>query len=755
MEIPSLNNTRNMQPDLSSYSPAISYELHGRGPQPHSCVVCQRRKVKCDRANPCSNCVRHKVECEFRAPAPPRRRKRQSPDAHIHAKLRRYEDILQKYGVKPEDLKSGQDIDRPSNLVPPSARAKGEANTDIQNGSSTSENKPFLSQRKRKSPQSTPYAAVSEEIKHLEGLLEGSDDEDRKPGPGVIQRAYDQLLADGSGLLFGFSVTGNLKNLHPSPINIFRLWQTYINCVYPLSMIFHAPTVQQQILDASADLDNVSESMEALMFAIYYAAVVALSAEDCEAMFGIPQHVVMNKYMLATQQALNAAKLLKNLDIMVLQALVVFLGAARHSIDPRSLWIHCGTAIRLGERIGLHRDGTSLGLPPFETEMRRRLWWQIVVLDTRIAEISGAGTSILAAMFDTHLPSNVNDSNLNPEMGEIPPNHLGTTDMTFCLARYEIGNFLKRSNTTFLSFDGAWPNHTGVPTTIAEKDQAIDELEQRLEEKYLKHCDPQITLHFLTKMFSRTAVYKMRLTAHHPRHYPDKGTSMPMEEKDLLCRLSLNMIENDNLTHRNKSADKFAWFLNTFFQFPAFIYLLSELRHRTRGDLVDRGWQAINEGFQHRIQFIAEKKHSPIFQASAALALKAWQARELSAAAHNEPLPVPPEYILTLRSLFGEPPTKKQKTIVGAEPKYMHTPADSTTQGDAAAHRSEQHQANAAYNNEISAEAGENAPMSGTSTTEWTPMDWTYWDELISNWDPQVPDGSEQIDFGQPFSFGR
>ncbi|KAL9027123.1 MAG: hypothetical protein Q9196_004309 [Gyalolechia fulgens] len=767
-----------MQPDLSSFPPDISRHLSDPGLQPHSCVVCQRRKVKCDRANPCSNCVRHKVECEFRAPAPPRRRKRQSPDPHIHAKLRRYEDILQKYGVKPEDLNGGPDLHGPSHPGPLAARAKGEANVDIKNGPDQPEGKPSSSQRKRKSPQSTPYAAVSEEIKHLEGLLEGSDDEERKPGPGVIQRAYDQLLADGSGLLFGFSVTVNLKTLHPSAINIFRLWQTYLNCVYPLSMIFHAPTVQQQILDASADLDNVSESMEALMFAIYYAAVVALPAEDCETMFGIPQPVVMNKYMLATQQALNAAKLLKNLDMMVLQALVVFLGAARHSIDPRSLWVHCGTAIRLGERIGLQRDGSSLGLPPFETEMRRRLWWQIVVLDTRIAEISGAGISILASMFDTHLPSNVNDSNLNPEMGEIPPSHSGTTDMTFCLARYEIGYFLKRSNTTYF-LDGAWANQTAVPATIAEKDLAIDELEQRLEEKYLKHCDPQITLHFLTKMFSRTAVYRMRLTAHHPRHYPDKGASMPTEEKNLLWRLSLNMIENDNLTRRNKSADRFAWFVNTNFQLAAFIYLLSELRHRTRGELVDRAWQAINEGFQHRIHYIAERKHSPVFQAAAALALKAWQARESDAAAHHEPLPVPPGYIVTFRSLFGDPPSRKQKLFSaaaaaaaaggGEKSTYSRTPTDSSIQNTPADTRSEEqqqhphphhhhhHQPNAAYDDNAgpAAAAGENAPLSGTGPTEWTPMDWTYWDELISNWDPQVPDGSEQVDFRPPFSFGQ
>lgn len=90
-------------------------------------------------------------------------------------------------------------------------------------------------------------------------------------------------------------------------------------------MVFHAPTIQQQILDASTDLENMPDSMEALMFAIYYAAVVALPPEECEAMFGIPQPAIVNKYMLAAQQALNNAKLLKSLDLTVLQALVVFL----------------------------------------------------------------------------------------------------------------------------------------------------------------------------------------------------------------------------------------------------------------------------------------------------------------------------------------------------------------------------------------------------------------------------------------------
>ncbi|KAL9576276.1 MAG: hypothetical protein Q9212_007235 [Teloschistes hypoglaucus] len=715
------------RPEMDPQSSSTT-TLESRRPlQVHSCVICQRRKVKCDRSDPCSNCVKHRVQCEYRSPAPPKRRKRASPDPDVHAKLKRYENILQRHGVNPEEV-----YDKPLPARPDYplalARAKETNNTSD-------------------SAHETPQHSST--FKHLEELLEGSDDESRKPGPGVIQKAYDKLHADGSGLLFGFSVKDELKSLHPQPINIFRLWQTYLNSVYPLSMLFHAPTVQQQILDASANLDNVSETMEALMFAIYYAAVVALTAEDCEAMFGLSQSVVVNKYMLATQQALNAAKLLKNMNMTVLQALVIFLTASRHSIDPRSLWIHCGTAVRLGQRIGLHRDGTTVGLSPFDTEMRRRLWWQIVLLDSRVAELSGAGTSVLSTPFDTFLPSNVNDSNLLPEMGEMPPEQKGASDMIFCLTRCEIANFMKQSNTTFF-FDGAWARSDGAPASLAEKDAAIDELEDHLERKYLRHCDPQITLHFLTKIFTRTALWRMRLVAHHPRHYPDRGASMPAAEKDLLCRLSLNMIENDNIAHRNRSADRFAWFVNTNFQLPAFIYLLSELRHRTRGELSDRGWDAIAEGFRNRIDFIAERKHSPVFQATSALALKAWQAREMDALAHGEPGLQQPEYITTLKGIVGnptpQPKNKHQRRFEDNKHEYMHTPTDSTI-GD-----SSSFQQGTPSNGSTTATTAPPPPPQaralGQEPTEWSPIDWMYWDELIQNWEPGInADGSGELDF--------
>jgi hypothetical protein len=39
--------------------------------------------------------------------------------------------------------------------------------------------------------------------------------------------------------------------------------------------------------------------------------------------------------------------------------------------------------------MGMHLDGILLGLSPFETEIRRRIWWQLRMYDFRAAELSG------------------------------------------------------------------------------------------------------------------------------------------------------------------------------------------------------------------------------------------------------------------------------------------------------------------------------------------------------------------------------
>jgi hypothetical protein len=69
----------------------------------HSCILCQQRKVKCDRQKPCSNCLKARAECIPSAPSQPRRRRRKHSETDLATRLRKCEQLLRTHGVKIED----------------------------------------------------------------------------------------------------------------------------------------------------------------------------------------------------------------------------------------------------------------------------------------------------------------------------------------------------------------------------------------------------------------------------------------------------------------------------------------------------------------------------------------------------------------------------------------------------------------------------------------------------------------------------
>lgn len=124
--------------------------------------------------------------------------------------------------------------------------------------------------------------------------------------------------------------------------------------------------------------------------------------------------------------------------------------------------------------MGLHRDGTIFGLKP---ELRRRLWWQICILDHRSSEYHG------------YEPLNINDSDLLLDMVEAPAERDEVSDMTLSLIRWE-------AMRTSWKFGRVPLGTTRIPGRAADSglslkdcEALIQELEQRLQEKYLRHCD--------------------------------------------------------------------------------------------------------------------------------------------------------------------------------------------------------------------------------------------------------------------------
>lgn len=193
--------------------------------------------------------------------------------------------------------------------------------------------------------------------------------------------------------------------------------------------------------------------------------------------------------------------------------------------DPRTLFCLTGIAVRMGQRIGLATDGTHYGLLPFEAEMRRRLWWQIVLIDTRASEVCGAGPNILTYTWNTKIPMNYNDSDLFPDMRTAPPERPGLTEMAYCRIRCETANFFREVRSSYMT------------DSVAARDKTIDEFEQHLQREYLNYCDPSIPMHYMSLIMTKSSLCKLRIGFGHFQSMSTQSFNKPQSEKDRLFAL--------------------------------------------------------------------------------------------------------------------------------------------------------------------------------------------------------------------------
>ena len=261
------------------------------------------------------------------------------------------------------------------------------------------------------------------------------------------------------------------------------------------------------------------------MFSIYYGSITSLTPQECLENFGEERSGLLMKYRFALEQSLSRANFLYCDETIILQAFVIFLILLRRNDDARVIWTLTGLVVRISQTLGIHRDGSHFNLSPFEIEMRRRLWWQVCILDARASEDHGCDPTIVEAQFDTQMPLNVNDADLDPDMKEFPESQVGFTEMTFCIIRFEVANIFRR-----ILYIPPGPNRCSsyfANLSIPEKEKWISECHQRLEEKYLKNCDMTVPLYWVTATISRLIMSKMWLVVYHPHQRRDGGECLP------------------------------------------------------------------------------------------------------------------------------------------------------------------------------------------------------------------------------------
>ncbi|MBE3042018.1 fungal specific transcription factor domain-containing protein [Candidatus Bathyarchaeota archaeon] len=277
---------------------------------------------------------------------------------------------------------------------------------------------------------------------------------------------------------------------------------------------------------------------------------------------------------------------------------------------PQSLYVMLGMATRIAQRMGLHHEATLSKYSPFEAEMRRRLWWSLVLFESRIGEQSekgGARNSTLSPIWDCKPPTNISDSDLRPEMKTSAVAGSRCTEAIFSVVRSQLADYLRFAD-FFLDFTNPALKHVARAAKMGSVEDGgggdrISVLETEMEDKYIRFCDPTNPVQLLTIGTTRTFFARCRLLCHLSSHAGPSLPHMSEGEMDTATLHAIRMLEGDTMATASPSTKRYQWFMASYFPLPAYLRVAQEIRARPLGPRVDRAWGALTDNFAARMVF--------------------------------------------------------------------------------------------------------------------------------------------------------
>lgn len=355
--------------------------------------------------------------------------------------------------------------------------------------------------------------------------------------------------------------------------------------------LLHMPTVTKMLREKrTIDMSHLSPANEALMFAIYYAAVTSMEEEDVLANFGSTTKRELNlKFRLGLEHALAKADFLTHPNLTIVQAFTVFLFLLRRHDDPRFVWMLTGLGIRMAQSLGLHRDGTHFpSLSPFEVEMRRRVWWALVMIDIRAAEDQASEYTIPNGSFDTRLPLNVADADLDPDSKEPLVERQALTEVSLALVSFE---------TSVVVREMMAPRGAGEePPSIDDQARLLSNVYEKLERNYLRYAtESENIVYWVGVVVHRLLIAKMTLLIYLPALFSSPSERFSDAIRDKLLTAALEVAEHNHALNSEVEARHWRWVFQTYTHWYAIVYLLIEASgRRPWSPIVERAWIALH-----------------------------------------------------------------------------------------------------------------------------------------------------------------
>ncbi|EXM14109.1 hypothetical protein V3481_007357 [Fusarium oxysporum f. sp. vasinfectum] len=555
-------------------------------PRARSCAICHRRKVRCDKKLPCSQCIRFDFECSYPPAGPPARRAKKTTINDFASRISQMEKTIEAFKAgqeAPEEYVSSSMTSENSVPTPASIAADVDVRERV-GGSQNVERNPREGLLFNKG---TSSHYVNEVL--FSRVIEQEDDVRKALATPRYEPPHDvnstTCHLNPTGWLSAGISSVSTAIYHPQRRVAVRLWKVFVDSIDPYAKVLHIPTAEIIVYTVISDLAKASNETLALCFAIYYASVTALSPGEVLDITGEDNKLALLRYRMCLEQSLAQADFLDNPTLTLLQALAIYGAALRVHSSGRAVWIINGLALRSAQSIGLHRDGSSLGLSPFESEIRRRVWWYFQERDSRGAEDYGLqNPSGASAVYGVELPRNLHDSDIFPGMKELPPSRPDWTRMTLPLCSNQSSRAWTQLFQMSCSADG-------IPDEDVRRQVIKDAVKV---EGILQRCNPVIPEQRMTIRTSRLILYKVDVVSRRqwqilrsPEDQQPMATDSEVTEAVQLLELSNSIWQDDDLL-------PFQWIVCAFPQYHIMLFILRHLCVCPRGELAKRAFAAVN-----------------------------------------------------------------------------------------------------------------------------------------------------------------
>jgi hypothetical protein len=412
--------------------------------------------------------------------------------------------------------------------------------------------------------------------------------------------------SSGLAMLGSSNNLGVLPTFLPQRSHIHALWLAFLKNVNPVFPIIHCGKTASSILQDAQGLGH-SKSHAALKAVIYFSAITSMTPEEITLVFGAQKSSLLAHSRSSAECALAQADASNTTDLTTLQALVLFIICLRRRAPTRHIWTLVGVALRAAFALGLQRDGSTFGrlLSPYQIEMRRRLWWQLYILELRAAEDQGCEPTLSRESFDTHLPLNIEDEDLPLGNGIFQGPHArhGFTHMTFGLVCYETALLGQAMQPSRFAHDKQSHSHAHVESSsMASKLLLIDACEEKLQKEYLLFTCVQTPITLLGRVFARFALARLRLVVQSPFTAPSIS-SIPClthqnsqgATREQLFLLSIAIVEDSIFMNDEPSLNQWNWAARKYIPWHPLALILTELYRREPSlSLTQRAWRAVD-----------------------------------------------------------------------------------------------------------------------------------------------------------------